>query len=308
MTNFKFQSRVFSLLGSVAIIVFGFVTSYAQYSETFSTPNKGYLLNCVNDFAGVPWFLTSWVADGGCTMAQARDTADYFSTTAAGTLESSDLDQEVCWYSPLLNISTAGTVTSSVDLTWATFDVDAAAGMCIGDYIRVSNSINGGAYTMVPNQFGGNACATVAYPLASTPPALGTGTVTQTGLSGTTLRTRVCVFTNTTAEVVTIDNVRVPHAGVSVLVTAAPASIAGRVTTGDGRGISGTAITVAGGSLSRPRTAKTSSFGYYSIEGLNPGETYIVTVGSKRFAFAVPSRVVSLTDSVSDLDFVADPF
>ncbi len=35
---------------------------------------------------------------------------------------------------------------------------------------------------------------------------------------------------------------------------------------------------------------------------------YIVTVGSKRFAFAVPSRVVSLTDSVSDLDFVADPF
>ncbi|MDZ4704880.1 MAG: hypothetical protein SH848_13180, partial [Saprospiraceae bacterium] len=35
-------------------------TSKAQYSETFLTANKGYLLSCANDLAGVNWTLSSW--------------------------------------------------------------------------------------------------------------------------------------------------------------------------------------------------------------------------------------------------------
>ncbi len=203
----------FSLL-SIGIMLLPFSMN-AQYSETFSTPNKGYLLNCANDITAINWFLTPWDAGGTCQTADLRDPSDYFSTTAAGVLESVDLDQEVCWESPLLNISTAGTVSLAVDLSWAGFDTDAVAGECIGDYIRVSYSVNGGPYTMVANQFGGNPCGTIAYPLGSTPPALGSGAVTQGGISGTTLKIRVCVFTNANAEIVTIDNVSVPQAGVS---------------------------------------------------------------------------------------------
>ncbi len=213
-----FGKLILSVLAFAALPL----TATAQYLEQFSTPNKGYLLNCVNDLTGVNWTLTPWDPTGTCQImppnptTDLRDPLDYFNTTAAGVLEAVDLDQEVCWESPLMNISTAGTVSFSVALTWAGFDTDIAAGTCAGDYIKVMYSVNSGAYTLVPNQFGGNACATIAYPLGSTPPALGTGTVTQGGISGTTLKIRVCVFTNANAEVVQIDNVSVPQAGVTV--------------------------------------------------------------------------------------------
>jgi len=192
------------------------LTTNAQYLEQFLTPNKGYQINCVNDLTGVNWSLTPWDAGGTCQPADLRDAADYFNTTAAGVLESSDLDQEVCWESPLINISAAGTVSLAVDLVWNNFDIDGTLNNCINDQIKVMYSINGGSYTMVPNQFGGSACATVAYPQPSSPPAMGVGTVTQGGISGTTLKIRVCVFTNVTSEIVTIDNVSVPQAGVTV--------------------------------------------------------------------------------------------
>jgi len=189
----------------------------SQYNETFSTASKGYLINCVNDFSGVNWTLSPWDLNGNCQGNSNREPNDYFNTTAAGVLASVDLDQEVCWESPLMNISAAGTVTLSVGLTWANFDTDIAANNCSRDYIRVLYSINGGMYTMIPNQFGGNACATVAYPFV-----MGGGTftssgmVTQGGISGTNLRIMVCVSTNRNQEIVTIDNVSVPQAGVTL--------------------------------------------------------------------------------------------
>ncbi len=192
------------------------LTSNAQYSETFSTPDKGYNINCANDFTGVNWSLTAWSPAGTCQPADNRDATDYFHTVA-GVLESIDLDQEVCWESPLLNISAAGTVSLSVGLTWVGFDSDVAANSCLTDYIRVMYSVNGGAYTLVANQFGGNACATVAYPFSNPGSSTGgTGTVTQGGISGTSLKIRVCVFTSANAEIVTIDNVNVPQAGVTL--------------------------------------------------------------------------------------------
>ena len=197
--------------GISLLMVFS-ITAQGQYLETYSTPNKGYLLNFIDDFTTVNWTMTPW-----STAMMERDAMDYFNTTAAGVLESIDMDQEVCWESPLLQIGSAGTVSLSVDLTWAGFDTDVMAGGCLGDYIRVMYSVNGGAYTMVPNQFGGNACATVAYPFgAPGAPFTSSGTVTQGGISGSTLRIRVCVFTNANAEIVTIDNVSVPQSGVSL--------------------------------------------------------------------------------------------
>ncbi|MES2776098.1 MAG: T9SS type A sorting domain-containing protein [Bacteroidota bacterium] len=198
------------------VMLFSFSQSVkGQYLETFSTPNKGYLPNHANDFSGLNWTLTSWPGIPGDVNAL-RDEVDYFSTTAAGKLECVDLDLEVSWESPVMNIGAAGPVTLSVDLTWNGFDQDVAANSCLGDYIRVSYSINGGAFTMIPNQFGGNACGTVAYPFGMVPPTPVSGTVTQGGISGNTLKIRVSVFTNANAELVQIDNVSVPQAGVSL--------------------------------------------------------------------------------------------
>ncbi len=89
--------------------------------------------------------------------------------------------------------------------------------------------------------------------------------------------------------------------------TAANVSVAGRVTTQNGLGIRNAVIVVTGNNLPHPIIARTGSFGYYMIENLPAGETYIVTVNSKRFTFQTPSRVISVTDSITSADFVANP-
>lgn len=91
-----------------------------------------------------------------------------------------------------------------------------------------------------------------------------------------------------------------------VVTTAAGVYISGRVTTAEGRGITNALVTINGNSLPGPRSVSTGRGGSYVFDDLEPGETYIVTVRSRRFMFSNPSQVISLNDNVSDADFVAD--
>jgi hypothetical protein len=54
------------------------------------------------------------------------------------------------------------------------------------------------------------------------------------------------------------------------------------------------------------RTAQTNSFGNYRFAEVAVGETYILTVSSKKYFFAEPSRIVNVQDSLEDLDFVGE--
>jgi len=87
--------------------------------------------------------------------------------------------------------------------------------------------------------------------------------------------------------------------------TAANASITGRVLTAGGQGIRNAEVVLSGGTLTEPMRVQTGSFGYYNFPSLETGQTYILTVNSRRFIFAVPTQVVSLTDNIADLDFIA---
>ena len=53
------------------------------------------------------------------------------------------------------------------------------------------------------------------------------------------------------------------------------------------------------------RTVKTSAFGYFKFDDVESGSSYTLTVSSKQYSFAVPSRVVSVGDEITDLDFTA---
>jgi hypothetical protein len=88
--------------------------------------------------------------------------------------------------------------------------------------------------------------------------------------------------------------------------TAAQASISGRVLTADGVGIRNAEMVLTGNSLETPLRVSTSSFGYFTFDNLAVGETYVLTVNSRRFTFQVPSQVISLTDNVTGIDFIAD--
>ncbi len=86
--------------------------------------------------------------------------------------------------------------------------------------------------------------------------------------------------------------------------TAALVSVGGRVSAADGRGVSNCFVHLTD-SNGNVRTVRTSSFGYYRFDDIEAGETYVISVISKRFSFA--SQVVQVNDNIADLDFIAAP-
>ncbi len=84
---------------------------------------------------------------------------------------------------------------------------------------------------------------------------------------------------------------------------AASVSVGGRVSVGD-KGLRN-AIVVLTDMQGVSRTVKTSTFGYFNFENVEVGETYTVSVMSKRFQFA--SQIVSVTEEITDLNFTAEP-
>lgn len=97
--------------------------------------------------------------------------------------------------------------------------------------------------------------------------------------------------------------------GGSILIsgpTAAAVSVGGRVKTAGDNGIVGALVSISGGGLEHTMYARTSSFGYYQFDNIPVGQTYVLTVRSKRFTFANPSILISLQDELTDADFVAE--
>ena len=85
-------------------------------------------------------------------------------------------------------------------------------------------------------------------------------------------------------------------------------SVGGRILTASGTGIGRAYVTISGGNLPAPVAAYTSSFGYYTFEGLQSGMTYTVTVyPTKRYQFASPTQTVTPQGNIGNLDFIADP-
>jgi subtilisin family serine protease len=84
--------------------------------------------------------------------------------------------------------------------------------------------------------------------------------------------------------------------------TAANASVSGRITDAFGNGLSHVRVTITADD-NTAISAVTTSFGYYRSEDLEVGRTYIVSAYRKGYNF--DSRIISLTDEIFDLDFIA---
>jgi len=89
--------------------------------------------------------------------------------------------------------------------------------------------------------------------------------------------------------------------------TAGNVSLSGRVTSADGRGIRNAKMVLTGDSLQHPLRVNTGSFGHYSFDGLEAGQTYVVTVNSKRYTFSTPSQVITMAGNAAEINFQADP-
>jgi len=92
----------------------------------------------------------------------------------------------------------------------------------------------------------------------------------------------------------------------TVVTTAASVSISGRVSTFEGNAISRARVSMvdSNGAL---RSTTTNQFGFYSFTDVAGGSTYVLSVRSKLYEFAQPTQVISASEDVSGVNFVALP-
>jgi hypothetical protein len=88
--------------------------------------------------------------------------------------------------------------------------------------------------------------------------------------------------------------------------SAAGVTVSGRVTTADGRGITSVRVSIVS-PTGETRTVMTTTFGYFRFTDVEAGQTYILSVASKRFSFAESSRLIQVADNIADCNFVASP-
>ncbi|MGI8786532.1 MAG: lamin tail domain-containing protein [Pyrinomonadaceae bacterium] len=86
--------------------------------------------------------------------------------------------------------------------------------------------------------------------------------------------------------------------------TAASASIGGRVTQPNGRGIFRARITMID-SQGNTSMAYTNQMGFYRFEDVPSGATYILSVSHRRYQFANPSSVQFVNEDNSEINFVS---
>jgi hypothetical protein len=87
--------------------------------------------------------------------------------------------------------------------------------------------------------------------------------------------------------------------------TAAHVSISGRVLTSGGLGIARVTVALTDGA-GQIRYATTNSFGSYQFDGVPSGAIYILSVASPKYQFSQSSRVLSVAETVSDQNFIAE--
>ena len=84
--------------------------------------------------------------------------------------------------------------------------------------------------------------------------------------------------------------------------TAASVTVSGRVTVGKGGGLTGAIVTLTN-NQGETRTARTTAFGYYHFDDVAGGQTYIVSIISKRYYFT--TQIVDVTEEATEINFAA---
>jgi subtilisin family serine protease len=87
--------------------------------------------------------------------------------------------------------------------------------------------------------------------------------------------------------------------------TSAPVSVSGRITDSQGRGLKSVNVAIQDLNTGVISYATTSSFGYYSIQGLLTTHFFEISVSARRRAFTPDSRSFTLNDNLAGVDFVA---
>ena len=82
--------------------------------------------------------------------------------------------------------------------------------------------------------------------------------------------------------------------------------LGGRILTANGAGLKGAIVTISGGDLAAPRSMTTTTFGHYMFDDLSAGQSYVVSVSSRRYTFQTPAMLVNLDEDLAEVNFIAN--
>ena len=90
--------------------------------------------------------------------------------------------------------------------------------------------------------------------------------------------------------------------------TGAHVSIAGKVKTPDGRAIKGAYIVIRDANTNEVvRATYSSTFGFYRLEQIETGRTYVLSIAHRRYLFALAAQLLEINEDRSGVDFVGEP-
>lgn len=198
-----------------------------------------------------------------------------------------------------LDTSNCSSTANRLNITYDIRDIDATADDAVQQAALQYRVGNTGNYTNVPAGYvadatTGPSIATLVTPIAVTLPAVTQGVA----------QLHVRIMTSNAGgsdEWIGIDNIKV----VCGVLSAANASLGGRVQTSNGAGISKARVQISGGGLPQPVFALTNGFGYYTFSELQSGQSYTVSVSAKGRTFSQPTQIVTLGDDLSNVNFTA---
>lgn len=159
-----------------------------------------------------------------------------------------------------------------------------------------------------PNANGGT---TPTYALAPNSPAIDKGSQANSNFTEFVFAP---ITTDQRGAARPFDNPSVPNAAggdgsdigafeIQAAPTAANVSVGGRVMIAGGRGLTNATVVLNDGN-GGIRSVRTGSFGYFNFDNVSAGQTYVITIVSKRYAFT--PQIVSVMDDLEDLTFMAE--
>lgn len=87
--------------------------------------------------------------------------------------------------------------------------------------------------------------------------------------------------------------------------TAANVAVSGRVLNAGGKGIRGVRVVLTD-ARGASRAVVTNSFGFYSFDEIAAGQTVVVSVSAKKYAFAVETQILNVSENLTEVNFTAE--
>jgi hypothetical protein len=260
-------------------------------------------------FFPAPTTTTCAGSSGTITWADVN-TRGLFSATNTLTLRSAAANSgQLTLTMSITNLSAVNPLTISV-FHGADFDVngtaagDSATLVTPNNYIRITDSTAGTAEYKAFN----SPVAYLVRPFATTTDVFGLlGDAAVTNFDNTGLPATNIDFTGAYQW-----NLTIPPSGTSAVTvqltgntpaTAAGVDVSGRVVTGEGRGLTNAQVTLTDRN-GVSRTVVTGRSGAFVFNEVEAGQTYILSIGARRYSFT--PRAIEVNDNVSDLIFTPD--